>query len=399
MLKENTNTTNTTNTTTSTSDTPITISSEELKEILARNPTLISQSFDSLSTEITPLTPEIMSRQATINIGTIGHVAHGKTTVVKAITGVHTIRSKLEKERNITHDLGYANAKLYKCTSCTSHSAYKSFGSEKEDIIKCENSNCKDGKLELQRHISFVDCPGHDILMATMLNGAAVMDAALLLVAANEPCPQPQTSEHLAAVENMNMKNIIILQNKIDTIMKEAKDNRAKDQYHTIKNFIHHTCAENSPIIPISAQFKYNIDVVIENLCKIPIPVRDFISPPKFIIVRSFDVNKPGEEVDGLLGGVAGGTLIRGVLRVGSEVEIRPGICIKKPNDEVKVIPIFTKIVSLKAENNHLIYAVPGGLIGIGTKIDPDLTIKNKLAGRVSRINYIFIIFVFSYFL
>ena len=53
------------------------------------------------------------------------------------------------------------------------------------------------------RHLSFVDCPGHDILMATMLTGAAVMDAALLLVAGNMSCPQPQTSEHLAAVEIM----------------------------------------------------------------------------------------------------------------------------------------------------------------------------------------------------
>ena len=61
-------------------------------------------------------------------------------------------------------------------------------------------------------------CAGHDILMATMLNGAAVMDGALLLIAANETCPQPQTSEHLAAVEIMRLQHIIILQNKIDLI-------------------------------------------------------------------------------------------------------------------------------------------------------------------------------------
>lgn len=66
--------------------------------------------------------------------------------------------------------------------------------------------------MELVRHVSFVDCPGHDILMATMLNGAAVMDGAMLLIAANEPCPQPQTSEHLAAVEIMRLQHIIILQ-------------------------------------------------------------------------------------------------------------------------------------------------------------------------------------------
>lgn len=76
--------------------------------------------------------------------------------------------------------------------------------------------------MKLVRHVSFVDCPGHDILMATMLNGAAVMDAALLLIAGNETCPQPQTSEHLAAVEIMKLENIIILQNKVDLI-KEAQ--------------------------------------------------------------------------------------------------------------------------------------------------------------------------------
>lgn len=64
---------------------------------------------------------------------------------------------------------------------------------------------------------------GHDILMATMLNGAAVMDGALLLIAANETCPQPQTSEHLAAVEIMRLEHIIILQNKIDLIRCDKK--------------------------------------------------------------------------------------------------------------------------------------------------------------------------------
>lgn len=83
----------------------------------------------------------------------------------------------------------------------------------------------------VQRHISFVDCPGHDMLMATMLNVAAVMDAAMLLIAANEVCPQ--TSEHLAAV---------------DYEFKPYQGSKA----------------QNSPIIPISAQFKHNIDVVIE---------------------------------------------------------------------------------------------------------------------------------------
>jgi translation initiation factor 2 subunit 3 len=158
--------------------------------------------------KLTPLSPEIISRQATINIGTIGHVAHGKSTVVKAISGVQTVRFKNELERNITIKLGYANAKVYKCDNpeCPRPTCYKSFKSEKEVDPPCEREGCG-GTYRLVRHVSFVDCPGHDILMSTMLSGAAVMDAALLLIAGNEPCPQPQTSEHLAAIEIMKLKH------------------------------------------------------------------------------------------------------------------------------------------------------------------------------------------------
>lgn len=168
--------------------------------------------------------------------------------------------------------------------------------------------------MKLVRHVSFVDCPGHDILMATMLNGAAVMDAALLLIAGNETCPQPQTSEHLAAVEIMKLENIIILQNKVDLI----KETQALEHQKSISAFVKGTVAESSPIVPISAQLKYNIDAVNEYIVKrIPIPVRDFLSDPRLIVIRSFDVNKPGAEVDELKGGVAGGSILTGVLRIG----------------------------------------------------------------------------------
>eukprot|EP00697_Spironema_sp_BW2_P001024 gnl/Spiro4/1139_TR600_c0_g1_i2.p1 gnl/Spiro4/1139_TR600_c0_g1~~gnl/Spiro4/1139_TR600_c0_g1_i2.p1 ORF type:complete len:391 (+),score=63.00 gnl/Spiro4/1139_TR600_c0_g1_i2:38-1174(+) len=154
----------------------------------------------------------VISRQATVNIGTIGHVAHGKSTLVKAISGVHTVRFKNELERNITIKLGYANAKIFKCDNpvCPRPGCYRSYGSWQEPRPLCERPGCG-SRMTLLRHVSFVDCPGHDILMATMLNGAAVMDAALLLIAGNDPCPQPQTSEHLAAVEIMKLKHLIIL--------------------------------------------------------------------------------------------------------------------------------------------------------------------------------------------
>lgn len=261
------------------------------KATLLEKPKLLYQDLSSLDpAKLTPLSPEVISRQATINIGTIGHVAHGKSTLVKAISGVQTVKFKSELVRNITIKLGYANAKIYKADGPKDVPGnYTSRGSSHPDEF------VEDGKTwRLQRHVSFVDCPGHDILMATMLNGAAVMDAALLLIAGNEPCPQPQTSEHLAAVEIMRLANIIILQNKVDLV----KPEQAQSQYDQIKAFVAGTVADSSPIIPISAVLKYNIDVACEYIARfIPVPLRDFTGIPRLIVIRSFDVNKPGEEV------------------------------------------------------------------------------------------------------
>jgi len=347
--------------------------------------------------KLTPLSPEVISRQATMNVGTIGHVAHGKSTVVKGLSGIHTIRFKQEKERNITIKLGYANAKIYKSDdpTVTRPDCYTSMSSSTADVVDCPAG----GNYRLQRHVSFVDCPGHDILMATMLNGAAVMDAALLLIAGNEACPQPQTSEHLAAVEIMRLKHIIILQNKVELIKAE----QAQIQHEEIKKFVAGTAADSSPIIPISAVLKYNIDIVCEYLCtQVPIPPRDFTSNPLMIIIRSFDVNRPGEEVAKLKGGVAGGSILKGVLRVGDEIEIRPGI-VTKDGEATVCTPIRSRIISLAAEQNDLQFAVPGGLIGVGTKIDPTLTRGDRLVGHVlghpGKLPFIFVEIEVKYYL
>ncbi|GFZ21793.1 eukaryotic translation initiation factor 2 gamma subunit [Actinidia rufa] len=336
---------------------------------------LMEQDLSKLDVKtLHPLSPEVISRQATINIGTIGHVAHGKSTVVKAISGVQTVRFKNELERNITIKLGYANAKIYKCEDERRMEVVKK-------IVPCVMclgfENCR---MKLLRHVSFVDCPGHDILMATMLNGAAIMDGALLLIAANESCPQPQTSEHLAAVEIMRLQHIIILQNKVDLI----QENVAINQHEAIQKFIQGTVAGGAPVIPVSAQLKYNIDVVCEYIVKkIPIPERNFISPPNMIVIRSFDVNKPGFEVDEIRGGVAGGSILKGVLKVNQFIEVRPGIVVKDENGNIKCTPIYSRIVSLYAEQNELQFAVPGGLIGVGTTMDPTLTRADRLVGQV----------------
>ena len=357
-----------------------------------------------------------ISRQATINVGTIGHVAHGKSTLVKAISGVQTVRFKNELERNITIKLGYANAKIYKGDPKTSDADaesgtevnintseekqedgtstateqqggfYTSRGSSHPDVFTDEKTGIT---YRLRRHVSFVDCPGHDILMATMLNGAAVMDAALLLVAGNETCPQPQTSEHLAAVEIMRLQNIIILQNKVDLVKPDA----ALAQHEQIRRFVAGTVAGEAPIVPISAVMGYNVDVVCEYLVhKIPVPLRDFSSVPRLIVIRSFDVNKPGQDVADLRGGVAGGSILQGVLRVGDQIEVRPGIVSKEGGGDnngksgsvkMSCTPIYSRVSSLYAESNDLQYAVPGGLIGVGTRIDPTLTRADRLVGQV----------------
>jgi len=350
----------------------------ELPTVTTSQPHLAKQDLNGLDIgKLTPLSPEVISRQATINIGTIGHVAHGKSTVVKALSGVHTVRFKNELERNITIKLGYANAKIYRSfdKKCQRPVCYTSMGSSKEDTFVMNGF-----KYELVRHVSFVDCPGHDILMATMLNGAAVMDAALLLIAGNESCPQPQTSEHLAAIEIMKLKHVLILQNKIDLI----RDTQAQEQHEQILRFIEGTVAEGAPIIPISAQLKYNIEVVCEYIeKKIPVPIRDFTSDPHLIIIRSFDVNKPGSEVEDLKGGVAGGSILKGVLKVGQEIEVRPGLVSKDGNGKLTCQPIRSRIVSLFAEQNEMMFAVPGGLIGVGTKIDPTLCRADRMVGQV----------------
>lgn len=216
--------------------------------------------------------------------------------------------------------------------------------------------------------------------MSTMLSGAAVMDAAFLLIAGNETCPQPQTSEHLAAIEIMKLKNIIILQNKVDLMRTEG----AEQHYQSILNFIRGTVADGSPIIPISAQLKYNIDAINEYLVtKIPVPPRDFEAIPHMIIIRSFDVNKPGSEIEDLKGGVAGGSILTGVLKLGDEIEIRPGLVTKDEQGRIQCRPIFSRIVSLYAEHNDLKFAVPGGLIGVGTRVDPTLCRADRLVGFV----------------
>jgi len=225
-----------------------------------------------------------------------------------------------------------------------------------------------------------VDAPGHETLMATMLSGSALMDGAMLVIAANEICPQPQTKEHLMALELVGIKNIVIVQNKIDVVT--AKEARA--HYEQIKKFIKGTIAENAPIIPVSAQKGINIGALIEALDQtIPEPDRDPAAEPMMLIARSFDINKPGCNWKEVKGGVIGGSLIRGVLKEGDDIEIRPGRQ-KQVENRIRWDPIETKVTSINAGSKKVLDASPGGLLGIATKLDPALTKSDALAGQVA---------------
>ena len=229
--------------------------------------------------------------------------------------------------------------------------------------------------LEFKRNISFVDAPGHEILMATMLSGASLMNGACLLVSADEPCPQPQTREHLAALNIANINNIIIIQNKIDAVSKE----QAIENYNQIKTFVKNTVAENAPIIPVSAVFGANLGMVVRAFEEIiPSPNIDENDEFQFLVARSFDINRPGTHISQLNGGVIGGSVLKGKIKVGEEIEIRPGIHLKN-----KYNPIITQIVSISQGDNFLEEAKPGGLIGLGTMLDPALTKGDSLIGHL----------------
>jgi translation initiation factor 2 subunit 3 len=317
---------------------------------------------------------ELMKKQAECNIGLVGHVDHGKTTLVKALTGDWTDRHSEEQERGISIKLGYSNATILYCPDCDEYLTYfLSEQARKKGQPRYLCPQCQ-GNLEFKRNISFVDAPGHEILMATMLSGASLMDGACLLISADEKCPQPQTREHLEALHIAGIKNIIILQNKIDAVSRE----QALENYQQIKEFIKGTIAEKAPIIPISAVFGANIGLVIKAFEEI-IPTPDLTEGDfQFLIARSFDINRPGKKIEDLKGGVIGGSVLKGKIEVGEEIEIRPGLRGKE-----NYIPIKSKVVSISQGNNLLQSAKPGGLIGLGTKLDPSLTKGDHLIGHL----------------
>lgn len=300
------------------------------------------------------------ARTPEVNIGLVGHVDHGKTTLTDALSGKWTDTHSEELKRGITIRLGYADVTIRRC----------------DDGTYTVQEECEDGsEPEIVRSVSLVDAPGHETLMANVLSGAAIMDGALLMVAANEEVPQPQTREHLAALDKVGIENIIVVQNKIDLVDQEE----AMQNYQDIKEFLKGSVAEDAPVIPISAQHGTNIDVLLEAIeDHIPTPERDADADPKMLVARSFDVNKPGTLPEDLKGGVVGGSIVRGELEVGDTVELRPGY-----NDDGKWRIIETTVESIIHGNETVEKGRPGGLLAIETDLDPAMTKSDNLSGNV----------------
>jgi translation initiation factor 2 subunit 3 len=306
-------------------------------------------------------------RQPEVNIGLVGHVDHGKTTLTQALTGEWTDRHSEELKRGISIKLGYADAAFYRCPDCPPPACF---------TTSPECPNC--GKpAKFLRAVSFVDAPGHETLMETMLSGAAIMDGALLLVAANEKVPQPQTREHLYALDIIGVRKVVVVQNKIDLVTAEA----AEENYRDTVEFLKSSPLANAPVVPVSANHKVNIDALIETIeATIPTPDRDLAKPPLMYVARSFDINRPGTRPDDLRGGVLGGSLLQGKISVGEQIEIRPGPAGANNGGTESLTTTVSSIVSGGQEWPEL---RPGGLAAIGTKLDPALAKSDGLTGRL----------------
>ncbi|MDG7010634.1 MAG: translation initiation factor IF-2 subunit gamma [Nitrososphaerota archaeon] len=309
----------------------------------------------------------MLPKQPEVNIGTSGHVDHGKSTVTQSLTGVWTSAHSEELKRGITIKVGYADAAFYKCTQDHGAGSYSTSGV----CPVCGR------KTSLLRAVSFVDAPGHESLMTNMLAGAFLMDGAILVIAANEQVPKPQTREHLQALQMLGMKRIVIAQNKIDLVT----DQEARKNHELIQKFVSGTVAADAPIIPISAQQRLNIDALIQGIENvIPTPKRDAGVDPLMFVVRSFDVNRPGADIGALAGGVLGGSLTRGELKVGDDVELRPGMVDERSG---KYVPVLTKVSSLQTGAGPTDKVGPGGLVAVGTHLDPTFIKGDQMVGSV----------------
>jgi len=302
--------------------------------------------MSEMSISITDKYNNIIKNQPVFNIGCLGCVSDGKSTLVEKLTNIKTQKHSSEKERNITIKQGYANMKIY------------------------------DNDTNLINHVSFVDCPGHQDYILTLLQSASIMDGVIVVIAVNQLLSRKELLlQHLKVIEILKINKVIICLNKIDLVPKENvkiyKDNLDKllDKF-SIKPY---------KIIPTSLSRSINLDKLMESIREIFKFSYDEIidrsnKDPIFIINRSFDINKPGTEISKVKPGIIGGTLIQGKLKIGDRIEIN--------RDKMS---IETEIKNIKTENSFIqdsdLY--PGGLVGLETNLDPTLCKNDGLNGNI----------------
>ncbi len=300
-----------------------------------------------------------MENQPIVNIGMLGSVSDGKSTTVYSLTGVKTQRHSNELKRNITIKPGYANLKIYK-----------------------DSNGYNNTSGELVHHISFIDCPGHYQLIVTMMSCIKLMDGIILVVSAAEPIEtKPQLIQHIMAIKMSGLKNVIVLLNKLDLVKKPI----AQKRYSELIGLLNKYDINPKVIIPVCMNHGIGVDLLLENIMKYMGPdISDKLCyNPLFLVSRSFDINKVNIDYTNIEGGVLGGSLICGKFKIGDTIEIRPGIIGRKPDGTLSHKPHITTIKSLKSETTELTSINPGGLIGIGTEIDPFYCKNDNMIGNV----------------
>ncbi|PIT85666.1 translation initiation factor IF-2 subunit gamma, partial [Candidatus Micrarchaeota archaeon CG10_big_fil_rev_8_21_14_0_10_59_7] len=251
------------------------------------------------------------------------------------------------------------------CTRCGLSSA-------KERCPKCG------APMQATRKIAFLDAPGHETLMATVIAASSIMDGALFVIAANEKCPQPQTIEHLMILEAAGIKNVVIAQNKVDLVSRQ----QALEHYGQIREFLKGTPYGDAPIIPTAANSGGNLDALVSALLETIKSVPRAEGKARLLVARSFDVNKPGTPFEKLFGGIVGGSIVSGSFKVGEEVRILPG-ALRTHKGKEHYQELSTKITGIRVGDESLEEAKPGGLVALATTLDPALSGADSLVGSL----------------
>ena len=317
------------------------------------------------------LLEQLMNNQPILNIGCLGSVGDGKSTTVYQLTGTKTQKHSDEQIRNITIKPGYANMKIWKSLITG-------------EFIPTDSKTIELEDHKLVHHISFVDCPGHQELILTLMGSVSLMKGALVVISAAEPISKkPQLIQHLAAAKMSGMDKLIIIFNKLDLITKDV----ALERKEELDELLQKLGIVPKYIIPTALNKQIGLQNIIQAILNtFPSSIESVENKNQdttFRITRSFDINKPGTNWDEIKGGVLGGSLIDGHLKIGDTIEIRPGNYQKRKDGTFIVVPIKTTILSIESDKQQLNDLVPGGLTSIGTNIDPFYCKDDKLSGNI----------------